>query len=363
VSAEFIKLGPWWTDHLAISCDLPMPEPGDTHAVGQTTLRVTRLGLGTAPIGGLFTTVTEDAAANTVHRAISHGIRYFDTAPQYGFGNAETRLGRGLTGVPRDEVVISTKVGRLLRTDAPRDDSQYYGGEPFFKGTPDVNPVFDFSYEGVMQSLNESLKRLGVDRVDMLFIHDPDQHYALAIEGAFRALDQLRADGTVTAIGVGMNQTELLERFAREVSIDCFLVAGRYTLLDQTALGSLLPLCAERNISVVIGGVYNSGILADPRPGATFNYIPAEPEMVERALRIKAVCDQYSVPLKAASIQFPLGHPSVASVLTGARTAAELEENVEMFRWSIPSELWTELKVAGLLPIDAPTPQGDASLV
>ena len=333
-----------------------MPEPGASHAIGETSLRVSRLGLGTAPIGGLFDPVTEQEATNTVQRAISLGIGYFDTAPLYGFGNAEVRLGQGLTGAPHDGVVISTKVGRLLRTDVPRDDDQYYRGEPFFKGTPDINPVFDFSYDGVMRSLDESLKRLELDKVDMLFIHDPDLHYGEAIEGAYRALDHLRSEGTVKAIGVGMNQTEMLERFARAVSIDCFLVAGRYTLLDQTALVSLLPLCVERKISVVIGGVYNSGILADPRPGATFNYVPAEPEVIDRALRIKAICDQHSVPLKAAAIQFPLGHPSVASVLTGARSATELEENVEMFRWNIPDGLWVDLEVSGLLRHDAPVP-------
>ena len=215
--------------------------PTERVRLGRTQVAVTRLGLGTAPLAGLFRSADDAQAAEAVERAYALGLRYFDTAPLYGYGLAEQRLGRALRGKPREGVVVSTKVGRLLRADAPPDLSQHHDGEPFFKGTPPVNPVFDFSYEGVMTSLEESLQRLHLDRVDILYIHDPDAHHQEALEGAYKALAQPRRAGTVGAIGVGMNAWKPLVRFAHEADFDCFMLAGRYTLLDQGALAGAPP--------------------------------------------------------------------------------------------------------------------------
>jgi len=298
---------------------------------------VTRLGLGTAPLGGLFEAVTDEEAHRVIEAAWQAGIRFFDTAPLYGFGLSEARLGAVLGTKPRGEFVLSTKVGRLLRAGAPAEPGQAW------KGTPPLNPAFDFSYDAVMRSVEESLSRLGMDHVDMLLIHDPDQHYDQALTGAYRALDRLRTEGTVKAVGAGMNQWEMLSRFAREADFDCFLLAGRYTLLDRSGARELLPLCLERGIAVVAGGVFNSGILADPGPNATYNYQPAPPELVDRAQRIRTMCERHAVDIKAAALQFPLRHPAIASVLTGPRSVGELEENVHLFQTSIPDDLWAEL--------------------
>ncbi len=335
--------------------------PAERVPLGDTRLTITRLGLGTAPLGGLFAPVTGADARATVERAYAAGLRLFDTAPLYGHGLAEERLGQVLRQEPRDEFVLATKVGRLLRAGAPPDPSQFHEGEPFYKVTSPLNPVFDFRYDGVMRSVEESLRRLGLDRLDILHIHDPDAHYEEALTGAYPALDRLRREGTIAAAGVGMNQTEMLARFARAADFDCFLVAGRYTLLDQTALRELLPLCLERRIAIIAGGVYNSGILADPRAGATFDYIPANAEMLERARRLQAVCRRYGIPLKAAALQFPLGHPAVAAVLIGCRCEAEVEENLRLFRADIPAALWEQLRREGLIPETAPAPRGDVA--
>ena len=281
--------------------------------------------------------MADDEAHRVVEAAWQAGIRFFDTAPLYGHGLAEQRLGAVLRAKPREEFVLATKVGRLLRADAPPEPGQAY------KGVPPVNPTYDFSYDGVMRSVEESLTRLGLDRVDVLHIHDPDEHFEEALAGAYRALDRLRAEGTIRAVGAGMNQAEMLVRFAREADFDCFLLAGRYTLLDRTGAAELLPLCVEKSIAIIAGGVFNSGILANPRPGTTFNYQQATPELVDRALRMQEICARHGVELKAAAIQFPLRHPAVASVLTGCRSVREVEENVRMFQAPIPSSLWDEL--------------------
>ncbi len=302
--------------------------------LGTTQLQVTQLGLGTAPLGGLFEAVADDEAHRVVEAAWNAGIRFFDTAPLYGHGLAELRLGAVLSSKPRDEFVLATKVGRLLRAGAPPEPGQAY------QGVPPVNPIFDFSYDGVMRSVEESLSRLGLDRIDVLHIHDPDDHFEEALTGAYRALDRLRSEGSIRAVGAGMNQSEMLVRFAREANFDCFLLAGRYTLLDRSGAAELLPLCAERRIAIIAGGVYNSGILADPRPGATFNYTTAPPELVRRAAKLKAVCDRAGASLKAVAIQFPLRHPAVATVLTGCRSVAEVEQNIQAFQADIPDELW-----------------------
>jgi len=327
---------------------------------GRTDLRATRLGVGTVPIAGLYEPVSSDQAQATLRHAYGLGVRYFDTAPLYGYGTAEQRLGHFLASIPRHEVLVATKVGRLLQDQRPGDEPNHRGPVQTrqFKSGSELEPVFDFSYDGALRSLEASLERLGTDRVDVLLIHDPDDHYAEALNGAYPALEKLRSQGVIGAIGAGMNQPQMLARFARETDMDCFLMAGRYTLLDQTALDELLPLCAARNISVVIGGVFNSGILANPREHATYNYQPAERSVVERALRIDRVCARHGVPIAAAAVQFPLAHPAVATVLTGVRSPAEIEDNARLFQFPIPDELWADLKTEGLLEAKAPTPSG-----
>ena len=343
-------------------------EPFERVSLGRTSLGVTRLGFGGAEIGGLYQPVEEAEAVALVRHAWDLGLRYFDTAPLYGYGNSERRLGRALDGRHRDAYVLSTKVGRLLYPidqippGADIDRQAFDGQEDFFyRGVPPVRVVFDFSFDGVMRSVEESLGRLGLERIDILYIHDPDEHWEAAIGGAYPALHRLRSEGVVEAIGAGMNQAEMLARFAREGDFDCFMLAGRYTLLDQAALPDLLPLCTERGISIVLAGVMNSGILADPRPGSRFNYLPAGPEWIERARQIQAVCDRHGVSLKAAAVQFPLAHPAVACVVVGVRRRRHLDEYPELLRFPIPDDLWTELREEGLLASEAPTPPGRAA--
>ncbi|MDP8958311.1 MAG: aldo/keto reductase [Actinomycetota bacterium] len=342
-------------------------DPFERVALARTDVRVTRLGLGGAEIGGLYQAISEEEAVALVGRAWDMGIRHFDTAPLYGYGNSERRMGRALAGRPRDTYALSTKVGRLLYpvdevpAGADVDRQEFQGEEDFFyRGVPAVRVVFDYSYEGVMRSVEESLERLGIGRVDILYIHDPDHHWEEAIGGAYPALHRLRSEGAVGAIGAGMNQAEMLARFAREGDFDCFMLAGRYTLLDQSALGELLPLCLEKGIAIVLAGVMNSGILADPRPGSRFNYLPAGQAWLERARRLEAVCRRHGVPLKAAAVQFPLAHPAVACLVAGVRRREHLEEYPELLRFPIPGGLWAELWEEGLIPTDAPVP-GEAA--
>jgi D-threo-aldose 1-dehydrogenase len=332
-----------------------MDKPMKRVEIGRSGLEVTRLGLGTAPLGGLFAAVSEADAEATISQAWLLGVRYFDTAPLYGFGLAEQRLGRFLRGQPRDSFVLSTKVGRLLRTDeqAPAEDSHY-------KAAPSARPHFDFSYDGVMRSVDESLTRLGLDRIDILLVHDPDDYYDSAVSGAFRALQRLRDDGRVRAIGSGMNQSEMLVRFAEAVPVDCFLLAGRYTLLDQGALDTLFPICLERRISIILGGIYNSGILADPYGAAKFNYEDADAALVARARELDTLCRQHGTTLKAAAIQFVLAHPAVTVALQGARTATEAADNVAMANAPVPPAFWQELRARNLVDPRAPLP-GEAS--
>jgi D-threo-aldose 1-dehydrogenase len=311
--------------------------------LGRAGLHVTRVGLGTAPLGGLLAPVPEDRALATVQRSYDCGLRFFDTAPYYGYGLSEIRLGRALRRYPRDHFVLSTKVGRLLRLDAPPDPHAR------FKGALPLRPVFDFSYEAALRSLEESLGRLGLEHVDIAYIHDPDDHFDEALAGAYRALDTLRRQGVISGVGVGMNHVEMLIRFAEQADFDCFLVAGRYTLLDQSASARLLPLCQARGIDVVAGGVYNSGILANPSTGATFNYEPAGPEVLFRARRIADICGKWGVPLKAAALQFPFSHPAVKAILIGCRSPDEVDENLAMLKWKIPSGLWRHLMDEGLI--------------
>ncbi len=326
-----------------------MVHPLDKTEIGKTGLRVTRLGIGGAPIGSLFRIVTEDDAFATVQRGLELGLNYVDTAPLYGHGISEIRLGRALQGIPRDSFVLSTKVGRVLNpvNEAPIS--------PHFQSLPKMEPVFDYSRDGILRSLEESLKHLNLDRIDIAYIHDADDHWEQAIGEAYPTLADLRSQGVVQAIGVGMNQWEMEARFAREGDFDCFLLAGRYTLLDQSSLAELMPVCLEKNVSLVLGGPYNSGILAsDLGSQSTYDYEVAPPEIIDRVRKIKAVCDRHAVPLKAAALQFGLLHPAVAATIPGPRSVAEVEENFHMASHPIPTDLWAELKHEGLIDPLAP---------
>jgi D-threo-aldose 1-dehydrogenase len=290
-----------------------------------------RFGLGGAPLGNLFQPVDEAVARATVDAAWSGGMRLFDTAPLYGSGLSERRLGAALRDRPRDQLLLSTKVGRLLRPGEP---------DPLFEDAPPLGPVFDYSYDGALRSLEESLERLGLDRVDVALIHDPQDHMDEALAGAYPALLRLREEGAVRAIGVGLNYVEPLLRFGREADLDCMLVAGRWTLLDRSG-ADVVELCAERGIAVIAGSVLNSGVLAG---GTTFDYGPAPPEILERAAQLRAVCDRHEVPLLAAAIQFPLRHPAVAAVIVGARSPAEVEQGLDALSVAIPDELWADVE-------------------
>ncbi|MFF5284546.1 aldo/keto reductase [Streptomyces sp. 62] len=323
--------------------------------LGRGTTQVTELSLGAAPLGNLFRAVTDEDAAATVDAAWAAGIRTFDTAPHYGLGLSERRLGAALRGRPRDEYVVSTKVGRLLRPRPVATGDDLANG---FAVPATHERVWDFTADGVRRSLESSLERLVLDRIDIVYLHDPDNHAEQALAEAYPELERLRAEGMVGAIGVGMNQAELLTCFVRDTHIDTVLLAGRYTLLDQRGLTELLPLAAERGVGVVVGGVFNSGLLADPRPGATFDYTTAPDAMVARALELQAVCERHGVPLRAAALRFPFGHPAVASVLVGARNAAEVQDAAAMLHRPVPAALWEELKALGLLAPGVPTPEG-----
>jgi D-threo-aldose 1-dehydrogenase len=338
-------------------------DPKERVALGRTGLEVTRLALGGASIGGLFSAIDDEVAIGTVGHAWDLGVRTFDTAPLYGYGSSERRMGRALRGRPRDAYVLSTKVGRLVHDESSIDadadiDRQALDGrdDAYYVHPAATRIVFDYSADGVRRSLEESLKRLGLDRIDVALIHDPDDHWQEAIEGAWPALERLRSEGTIRAVGAGMNQSAMLTRFVHETSMDAVLVAGRYTLLDQAALADLLPVCQERAVAVLVGGVMNSGVLADPRPGARFDYAPATPDVIERARRIGDACQRYGVPLRAAAMQFPLAHPAVTSLVAGVRSIAHLDEYPALLGFPVPADLWSELREAGLIAQDAPVP-------
>ena len=342
--------------------------------VGHTDLFAPRVGLGTAVLGNFLQAVSDADAIAVIDRALANGVRYIDTAPLYGHGLAERRVGRAVadpsqTGLASRAglgsraglatgagLVVSTKVGRLLRAGAPRDDSQYHDGISFYKDVPSTGPMWDFSYDGVRQSVEESADRTGIARFDVLHLHDPDDHLAQAATTAYRALRDLRAEGTVTAIGAGSNRSGPLTELVRACDLDVVLLAGRYTLLDQSAMADLLPLCEKRGVSVVIGGVLNSGILVDPIPGAHFNYLPADNAILAKARAIQQICTTYGVPLAAAAVQFPLAHPLVCTVLIGPRTIAELDTDLSLFEVEIPPRLWADLRSEGLLGADVPAP-------
>lgn len=322
--------------------------------VGKTGVELTVLSFGGAPIGNLYHAVSADAARQAVDAAWAAGLRYFDTAPHYGLGLSERRLGAALRERPRAEFVLSTKVGRLLVPDEVAGR-----GIDEFDVPSTHRRVWDFSRDGVLRSVEESLTRLDLDRVDVLFLHDPDEHWRQAVDEGYPALAELRDQGVVGAIGAGMNQTRMLADFVRHTDMDLLVQAGRYTLVDQGALDELLPLCADRGVCVVAAGVLGSGLLAAPRPGpgAKYNYVDAAPEPIARANRIADVCERHGTTLPAAALRFPLAHPAVVSVVVGCRDAAEVHGNIATFDTPVPAELWDELRAEGLLRADAPVPK------
>jgi D-threo-aldose 1-dehydrogenase len=332
--------------------------------VGRTGLEVCMLGFGGAGIGNLYRVLDDADALDAVHESFAGGVRYFDTAPFYGFGLSELRLGDALRGETLP-VVISTKVGRRLVPTGPQDAK--VGRQGYFSPRP-FDPVFDYGYESVMRSHEQSLERLGVKRVDILLCHDigrlthGDQHAARMrefLDGGYRAMRELRESGAVRAIGLGVNEWEVCVELLEHCQLDCILLAGRYTLLEQTPLDELLPLCESRGVSILCGGPFNSGILAaGSKAGASshYDYVAPPPAVIEKVRALETVCAEFSVPLQAAALQFPLGHPAVASVVAGCVTGAESRNALAMFRHAIPAAFWAALRERGLIDARAPLP-------
>lgn len=330
---------------------------------GNGGITFTELGFGTAPLGNLYRAVSDEDANATLEAAWKTGCRYFDTAPLYGLGLSETRLNPFLRGKKRDDYVLSSKVGRLLRVSAP---DQRTGIGKFFD-TPSRREVYDYSYDGVMRSFEASLERLGVDRIDILYVHDvdifthgskeaSDRRIEEFMSSGYYALLSLRDQGVIKAFGGGINEWQVCQTLAERGDFDLFLLAGRYTLLEQEALATFLPLCEKRGIGIVLGGPYNSGILATgPKPGAFYNYTEAPQAVLDRVARIEAVCKRHGVRLIEAALQFPLQHPCVMSVIPGGQRPAEVESNRALLDVKIPAALWADLKQEGLMRADAPT--------
>ena len=326
------------------------------------SIGLTELGFGAAPIGNLYRPVSDRDAQKTLEAAWKAGIRYFDTAPLYGLGLSETRLNRFLRDKKRKDYVISTKIGRLLEVCPPE---QRTGIGKFFD-TPSRRERFDYSYDGVMRSLEFSLERLGIDAIDILFVHDidvfthgseaaRDAHVKTLMAGGYKALVKLRDEGAIKAFGAGINEWQVAETLTRAGDFDLFLLAGRYTLLEQEALNSFLPMCEKRGVGIVLGGPYNSGILATgPKPGAKYNYDRAPKDILDRVRKIEAVCTAHKVKLAQAALRFPLNHPSVVSVIPGAVSPKEVALNVKTMATKIPKSLWKDLKDEGLMHKDAP---------
>ena len=337
----------------------------DRQRVGTRGLEVTRLGLGGTAFGNMYARLDETDAEAIVQAAYTEGIRYCDTAPLYGYGLSEARMGQGLLSVPRDDMVLSSKVGYML---IPRSEGQE--DHTPFVDIPPLTSIFDYSREATLRSIEGSLERLQTDRLDIVLIHDPDEsrsndpdwqpgdrgHFDEVMEGAYPALCKLREEGAIGAIGLGMNQWQMLADFARAGDFDCFLLAGRYTLLEQESLRELLPLCLEKDVRIIIGGPYNSGILATGAiDGAMYNYAPANDQLLGRVRQIEAVCARHEVPLKAAALQFPFGHEAVATTIPGARSAEEIQDNVRLIEHPIPDDFWAELKAESLIASETPT--------
>lgn len=320
--------------------------------LGRAGIRCSSLSLGTAGIGNLFREVSDSDARDTLEGSRSAGVTYFDTAPHYGLGLAERRLGKFVNEADRDSLVLSTKVGRLIRDNPSSDGGMDDQG---FMVSNRVHRVLDYSYDGVMTSLEESLERMGVDSVDIVFVHDPDDHEKEALEGAFPALEKLRSEGTIRSYGAGMNQSAMLARFVQETDLDVVMCAGRFSLLEQPALDDLLPLAVEREVSVVAAGVFNSGILAreEPSEGAHYNYAPAPPDVLARAQTLAQVCVYHGYSLPQAAAQFPYVHPAIDVVCLGARNGRQATRNAELFETEVPRSFYVELANQGLIAAEA----------
>ena len=333
----------------------------DCKTLGRSKLKLSVLGFGGTGLGNLYVAMTERSAIDTLSAAYAAGMRYYDTAPLYGHGLSELRTGSGLRLFADPAIIVSSKVGWRLRPAFGKPT-----GAGLFRDITAFARFNDYSYDGAMRSFEDSLQRLGTDRIDILLIHDVDHRnqgerypevFKAAMAGAYKALLSLREQGVVKAIGCGLNEWEACQAFAEAGDFDCFLLAGRYTLLEQASLQSFLPLCEKRGIGIILGGPYNSGILASGAvKDAWFNYAPATAEILEKVAAIEKICASHNVPLKAAALQFPLYHACVASVIPGTSSAAELNENLRMLRIPVPAELWRELKTAGLMDAQAPTP-------
>jgi D-threo-aldose 1-dehydrogenase len=333
--------------------------------LGRSGIQVSRVGFGSAPLGDFFQKLDEKTAIATVEAAFAAGINLVDTSPHYGNGLAEHRIGTALRSVPRDSVVISTKIGRVMSPRAPA-----VGVHPparGFVGSLPHKPHFDYSYDGVMRSFEQSLLRLGTDRIDILLVHDIDAwtqgedqveaRYRETMDSGYRALDELRSAGVVKAIGLGLDDHDWCERFLREGDFDAVLLAGRYSLLEQPALATLLPLALEKGVGIMLGGIFNSGILATGAiPGARYNYEAAPPEILERVAKIEAVCRSHGVALAHAAVQFVLGHPAISTLVLGAVEPSEIERNLAALEVPVPASLWSDLKSEGLLDPAAPAP-------
>lgn len=340
-------------------------DPTQKRRLGRTALEVTALGFGAAPIGGFRATIPEAEAQGLLDAAWDGGVRYFDTSPFYGYGRSELRLGHALRQRPREEYVLSTKIGRVMRPLLPGETPP---ADLRAHGLPGFIPRFDYTYDGVMRSIEQSHLRLGLDRIDVVLIHDVDfwtigdqavleDRFRTVMEGGYRALHELRAAGVIGAIGCGLNEADMCLRFAKAGDFDCMLLAGRYTLLEQGALAEFLPYCATRGMSVILGGPFNSGILAGPvRDGASYDYVAAPADIIARARRIEAVCARHDTPLPAAALHFVLAHPAVCSVIPGALSRSEVEQNIAHLRRPVPAALWAELQAEGLLDPAAPVP-------
>ena len=331
-------------------------------SITKKQLKIKNISYGTAVLGNYYEVLSNEEASKVINKAFDLGINYFDTAPLYGFGLSEHRVGINLQLKDRDSYILSTKVGRLL---SPADPKEIDRGP--WKGGLNFNPYYDYSYDGTMRCIEESMHRLGISKIDILHIHDVDyfthkekhlveKYFSEAIKGAYKALEELRRNGDISAISIGINEFEMAERFLKEVDVDCVMLAGRYTLLEQNSLKTFLPLCEKNKVDILLAAPFNSGILAGSEKNLNWNYAKASKELIDKVNSLKRICDNYNIPLAAAAIQFPLAHPVVKTVVTGAVNVKELEENVSYLDVKIPNDFWQELKELNLIAKESPVP-------